>query len=68
MICLQRQAGRPIGESCRLGRAELVQAYELRQAGVTWGELARRFLISDRTLYRYFKRCEKFGLSWLKKP
>jgi transposase len=65
---LKRGVGRPIGESCRMGRADLAQAYEMYQAGVIWRHIACHFGVDDRSIYRYFKRCERFGLAWLKKP
>lgn len=63
-----RGVGRPIGESCRLGRADLALAYEMYHNGFLWKSIASYFGVHDRTIYRYFKRCERFGLAWLKKP
>lgn len=63
-----RTVGRRSGVDCRLGRADLALAYEMYQAGCLWKHIADTFGVDRSTIYRAIKRCEQFGLAWLKKP
>lgn len=63
-----RTVGRRSGIDCRLGRADLVLAYEMYHSGYLWKRIANYFGMHDRTIYRAIKRCERDGLDWLKKP
>lgn len=49
----------------KIGRAELVLAYELRQAGVLWKLIAWGLGVERAYLQRMVARCEREGLDWL---
>lgn len=63
-----RKVGRRSGVDCRMGRADVVLAYEMYYSGYLWRNIAIYFGLHDRTIYNTIKRCERDGLGWLKKP
>ena len=49
----------------KLGKAELVMAYELKAQGVKTKHVANMFGVKPTTVRARILRCEKFGLGWL---
>lgn len=54
------------GVTSKLGRAELVLAYELRQEGIRRKLVARALGVSVWYLDSRLKQCEREGIAWIR--
>lgn len=62
------KGARTRGRRTEIGRSMLALAYELRQAGVRNGLIAKELGCNPSYLYTLLARCERIGLSWNPKP
>lgn len=49
----------------KLGKEELVLAYEMKARGISTKLVAANFGVQPETLRNRIRRCEKFGMGWL---
>jgi len=50
----------------KLGKSQLVEAYEMKKSGMRMKAIARHFDVTPTRLSQKICKCERIGLGWLR--